>query len=144
MVNFGEQKSGTTVRESADCGRGRTAYITLDQKRYTWDDVENMNDADLADFIKKLDGTVESIESTLEGLKGDQQVRAKDKLRHCRRWSDRIMDELMEDEDEIPCRCEELEEEVEQQKEQVRRITFSLNKHLSPALVKVILADAGT
>jgi hypothetical protein len=143
MVSFGERQGAAVKTKPRDTGRemGRTSYISLNGNRYTWGDVEDMETSKLADFIKELDATIESIGSSVEGLQGDQQVRAKDKMRHCRRWSARIMEELIEEEEQ--CRCDELEEELKRRSEQVRLLVSAVNKHLSDQLAEIVLADAG-
>jgi len=141
-------RGGAERRQPSRKNRGakREPYIRLDEIRYTWQDVLDMEDQEICEMLTSLDEAADSIESTLESLAGDQKVRAQDKMRHCRKWAARIRDEVLhmgvfDDNGEEARDIEEMEE-LEGRSEtcrlQLQALKDSVRKHLSPELAAII------
>lgn len=120
----------------------REPYIKLNDTRYTWSDVVDMEDDELGRMLTDLDGAAESIEGTLDSLQGDHKVRAQDKMRYCRKWATRIREEILELTLEDECRCDELEEQVRTYADALNALTDSVKRHLSPELAEIVLDQA--
>jgi chromosome segregation ATPase len=114
----------------------------LNNDRYTWPDIVSMDEDELGRVLVGLDEAADSIETMLDGMVGDQKVRAQDKMRHCSKWAAKIRDEILEFEDELQeepeCRCEELEAQVESYREQLEDLKSSVKAHLSDELATII------
>jgi len=130
-------------------------------------DLEEMDDAELEDIVARLETDNESIKTDLPQLTGDAEIKARDKKRFNEQWIDTIRNELLAEErrdgeprnfeegdygdysgDDEPLECEErpvfkkTSDAGIPPEEMYPRILAAINKHLSPELVAIILADA--